>query len=84
MDLAIGNIVGSNIFNLFFILGLSAVISPIPVASGGFLDFGVLILSGMLLFVFVFTGKGRKLSAWEGILFLILYGIYLAVLLLGL
>ena len=84
VDLAIGNIVGSNIFNLFFILGLSAVISPIPVSSGGFLDFGILILSGMLLFVFVFTGKGRKLSAWEGILFLMLYAIYLAVLLLGL
>ena len=83
-DLAIGNIVGSNIFNLFFILGLSAVISPIPVAPGGFLDFGILILSGMLLFVFVFTGKGRKLNAWEGLLFLLLYIFYLAVLVLGL
>jgi cation:H+ antiporter len=83
-DLAIGNIVGSNIFNLFFILGLSAVISPIPVAGGGFLDFGVLILSGMLLFVFVFTGKGRKLNAWEGLVFLVLYTGYLAYLLLGL
>jgi cation:H+ antiporter len=83
VDLAIGNIVGSNIFNLFFILGLSALISPISVATGGFLDFGMLILSGMLLFVFIFTGKGRKLSAWEGIIFLILYAIYLAVLLLG-
>jgi len=83
-DLAIGNIVGSNIFNLFFILGLSAVISPIPVATGGFLDFGILILSGMLLFVFVFTGKGRKLNSWEGLLFLLLYIFYLAVLVLGL
>jgi len=81
VDLAIGNVVGSNIFNIFLVLGLSAVITPIPVPAGGFLDFGINILAGILLFVFVFTGRGRKLEALEGLLFLLLYLGYLFVLL---
>ena len=81
VDLAIGNVVGSNIFNIFLVLGLSAVITPIPIPAGGFLDFGINILAGILLFVFVFTGRGRRLEALEGLLFLLLYLGYLFVLL---
>jgi len=80
-DLAIGNVVGSNIFNVFLVLGLSAVITPVPIPTGGQLDFGVNLLAGLLLFAFVFTGRGRKLEAWEGLLFLILYLGYLSMLL---
>ncbi|HQU58089.1 MAG: calcium/sodium antiporter [Phaeodactylibacter sp.] len=76
-DLAIGNIVGSNIFNVFLILGLSSVIYPIPVAEGAIFDILVNILASALLFVFIFTGKGRRLDRSEGILFLLIYFAYL-------
>ena len=72
-DIAIGNIVGSNIFNTFFILGISAVIKPIPVQRESNLDLAVNIVSGLLLFLFIFTGRGRALERWEGALLVLLY-----------
>lgn len=72
-DIAIGNVVGSNLFNLFLILGLSAVIQPISVSAGAVSDLLVNILASLLLFVFVFTGRGRKLERPEGLLFLLGY-----------
>lgn len=75
-DIAIGNIVGSNIFNVFFILGLSAVIYPVGLQKGSNMDMGVNILASLLLFLFVFTGRGRKLERWEGGVFLVLYLLY--------
>ena len=77
VDLAIGNVVGSNIFNIFFILGCSAVLSPVSVAEGSELDVLLNILSGLLLFLFVFIGRGRQLDRWEGILFLAVYAGYM-------
>ena len=81
VDLAIGNIVGSNIFNAFFILGVSAVISPIIVYEKSFFDLCVNLAISFLLFFFIFTGKGRKIDRTEGIIFLALYIGYLTVLL---
>lgn len=78
VDIAIGNVVGSNIFNVFFILGISAVIAPVTVGSLATIDMVMNILGSLLLFVFVFTGKGRQLERWEGILFLLFYGAYVA------
>lgn len=77
VDIAIGNIVGSNIFNIFLILGLSATISPVTVPAGSFTDMLVNLLAGLLLFIFVFTGKGRKIERWEGSIFLLIYVSYL-------
>ena len=77
VDLAIGNVVGSNIFNIFFILGLSAILSPLPVLSATFYDALLNIFVSILLFVFIFTGKGRRLERWEGIIFIITYSVYL-------
>lgn len=79
-DIAIGNIVGSNIFNVFFILGLSAVINPVTVHLMSNFDMLFNILASLLLFLFIFTGKGRKLERWEGVLFLLIYAVYLAIL----
>lgn len=84
LDIAIGNVVGSNIFNIFFILGISATILPIPISEPNFTDIWMNILAGLLLFVFVFTGKGRKLEKWEGFILLGLYIAYLAALILNL
>jgi len=62
VDIAIGNVVGSNIFNVFFILGISAVMAPVTVGSLATIDMIMNILGSLLLFVFVFTGKGRKIE----------------------
>ena len=72
-DIAVGNIVGSNIFNVFFILGTSAVIYPVPVPAGAMVDVLFNVLLGLLLFAFIFTGKGRRIERWEGILFVSMY-----------
>lgn len=82
VDIAIGNVVGSNIFNIFFILGVSAVIGPVAVVNANFIDIYVNILAGLLLFIFVFTGKGRNLNRWEGGMFLLIYIVYISLLVL--
>lgn len=81
VDIAIGNVVGSNIFNVFFILGLSALIRPVPVNPASFLDLGTNVLASLLLFLFIFTGKGRQLERWEGALFILTYCAYMVLLL---
>lgn len=82
-DIAVGNIVGSNIFNIFFILGTSAVIYPVPTQAGAQIDMLVNILLGLLLFAFIFTGKGRRLERWEGIFFIMIYIAYISFLIIG-
>jgi len=77
LDLAVGNIVGSNIFNIFFILGTSALLAPIPLGRDANFDLLVNISASLLLFIFLFTGKGRQLERWEGVLFLAAYLTYL-------
>jgi cation:H+ antiporter len=77
-DIAVGNVVGSNIFNIFFILGVSAVIKPIPFNSRSNIDIGVVILASLLMFTFMFTGQKRSIDRWEGVVSLMLYGAYLA------
>ncbi|MBU1044791.1 MAG: calcium/sodium antiporter [Candidatus Omnitrophica bacterium] len=72
-DIAIGNIVGSNIFNIFYILGISALIKPLPINTQVNTDILVLIAASMFLFFFMFTGKRRKLDRWEGVIFILFY-----------
>ena len=76
VDIAIGNVVGSNIFNIFLILGISTTVAPLRLNDGACFDIFVNIAAGLLLFIFIFTGKGRKLERWEGILLLSLYIAY--------
>jgi cation:H+ antiporter len=82
-DIAIGNVVGSNIFNIFFIYGVSTVIAPSVIGQNSQIDILVNILASLLLFFFIFTGKGRKLERWEGILFILMYVAYLVFLIYG-
>ena len=76
LDMAVGNVVGSNIFNILLILGASAVISPVSFIMENVIDIVILILFSLL--VFLFCGKDRKLSRKEGIMMLICYGAYTA------
>ncbi len=77
VDIAIGNVVGSNIFNIFLVLGISTVVNSVPVLSASFIDISLNLVGGILLFVFLFTGKGRRLERWEGVVFLTIYIAYL-------
>ncbi|MBU0955442.1 MAG: calcium/sodium antiporter [Spirochaetes bacterium] len=83
VDIAIGNVVGSNIFNIFFILGISAVINPVSIHAQSNLDLLVNIGASLLLFAFIFTGKGRKIERWEGGIFIAAYVAYCVVLISG-
>jgi cation:H+ antiporter len=80
VDIAVGNIVGSNIFNVFFVLGISATIRPLPFQTKNNIDLSMVILSSLMLFFFMFTGKKRSLDRWEGIVCLIIYFGYIALL----
>ena len=82
VDLAIGNIVGSNIFNIFFILGVSSTLYPVSVNKSAINDMIVNMGISLLLFLFIFTGKGRRLERWEGIILISVYIAYLLLLVL--
>ena len=58
--LALGNAIGSNIFNILFILGMSATISPLHILSESVIDCAILLVSGILLFVFSYTKKSMN------------------------
>jgi cation:H+ antiporter len=75
-EIALGNVVGSNIFNIFFILGISSLIRPLGFGEKSNLDIGVLVFSNVLFFIFMFTGKKHKLDRWEAVLFLAIYAAY--------
>ena len=81
-DIAVGNIVGSNVFNTFLILGSAAVIRPIPLPTGATTDLAINFALAALLFSFTLTGRGRNIERWEGILLLgcfITYEVFLLV-----
>jgi cation:H+ antiporter len=74
-DIAIGNVIGSNIFNIFLILGISSVIRPIPFNVKFNFDMYLLIFGTLLLIIAMFVGKKSQLSRWQaGILFAIYLG----------
>ncbi len=75
-DMAIGGIVGSNIFNIFWILGVSSIIRPLPVGVSNYIDLTISIVASALLFAFLFVGKRHILERWQGWCFLALYFSY--------
>ncbi len=77
-DIAVGNVVGSNLFNILLILGASALISPVPHITGQMVDLAVMTGAVAFLFLFMFTGKAHKLDRWESVLFLAGYAGYVA------
>lgn len=77
-DIAIGNIIGSNIFNILFVVGITGVIQPITFDKAFFFDGIIAILSIILLYLF--TIKTHILKRWQGICFLIFYFSYLTML----
>lgn len=73
-DIAIGNVVGSNIFNILFILGVSATITPITLGAFALIDIIIMTVVGLIAFVFAFSR--RKVNRVEGIILTALYIAY--------
>ncbi len=76
-DIALGNVVGSNIFNVFFILGTSAVISPLPAYSGIELDAWFAAVGSIVVWLALKTNHERKIQRWAGLLLILMYSGYL-------
>ncbi|MDR9416822.1 MAG: calcium/sodium antiporter [Gracilimonas sp.] len=72
-DIAVGNIIGSNIFNIFLILGLSSLVNPVHYNPSFNLEMYLLVGGTLLLFVGMFTGQKKKLDRWEAALLLLLF-----------
>lgn len=77
-DMALGNVIGSNIANILLILGLSATIHPLTMGGITLVDLLVVLLSSVVLFLAAFTFRRRAIDRWEGALFLIIYALYIA------
>lgn len=76
-DIAIGNVVGSNLFNIFWVLGISAMIKPLPFSEMINTDILVYTSATILLFAFMFIGKKHRLYRTEGVIFLTAYASYI-------
>ena len=76
-DMALGNVIGSNIANILLILGLSATIHPLTMGGITLTDILVVVLSSLLLFMAAFTFRSKKLDRWEGAIFLAIYIAYI-------
>lgn len=75
-DIAFGNIIGSNIFNILLILSVSAIINPVVYNSSFNTETILLIIGTIVLFLAMFTGGRRKLDRWEAAILLIIYFLY--------
>lgn len=77
-DIALGNIIGSNIANILLVLGVSASITPLT-PSGNDIEGSlvVLLLGAVLLFTSAYTFLQRSIDRWEGVIFIVIYGGYL-------
>ncbi len=76
-DIAVGNAIGSNIFNLLWILGLSAVIKPLPFEVASNMDIFMIIIASTMLIMAVVIGKRPVISRWEGLWFVLAYIAYM-------
>ncbi|MFC2107744.1 calcium/sodium antiporter [Bacteroidota bacterium] len=74
-DMAVGNAIGSCIFNIYLVLGVSAVITPLPFHQSNVINLTMVLIANLLLFIVIFTGKGRRISRVEGV---IMVGLYIA------
>lgn len=82
-DIAVGNVVGSNILNIFLILGLTATVAPIPFSSRALQDGLIAAAASLLLFIAMFVGSRHRLDRWQGALFVVAYVAIMGVSIMG-
>ena len=73
-DIAVGNVIGSNIFNVLLILGATSTILPLSLSNESLIDLVVLFISG--LFVFIISRFSKNIKKWQGVLFILIYIAY--------
>jgi cation:H+ antiporter len=76
-DIALGNVIGSNIFNIFFVLGTSATVRPLPAYEGIELDIAMVVLGSALVWIFVASNRRHAIKRWAGAVLLLVYALYL-------
>jgi cation:H+ antiporter len=76
-DIAVGNIIGSNIFNILFILSISSLVRPVRFDPSFNLDIYILAGGSALLFIAMYTGRRRRIDRWEAMVLILMYGIYM-------
>ncbi len=76
-NIAVGNVVGSNIFNVFYVLGVTAVVRPYHITSAVTIDVWMGVIASLLLLFLLFLGPHHLLNRSKGIFFLLLYAAYL-------
>lgn len=76
-DIALGNVIGSNIFNVFFVLGTSAVVQPLPAYSGIEWDAWTAVVGSLLVWIFVMSNKKHQIRRWAGAVLLLVYAAFL-------
>ena len=76
-QMALGNIVGSNIFNLLLILGVSSLIQPLSMGENTFIDWAVMVLSAVMLLIAALSFKKKVLDRADAIILLLIYVVYL-------
>lgn len=76
VDMALGNVIGSNIFNILFVLGMAAAISPVEFIMENVID--IVLLLAMSVLVYAFAWQKKSINRWEGALMLLIYGGYMA------
>ncbi len=74
VDMALGNVIGSNIFNVLFVLGIAAAISPVSFIMENVIDITLLTAMGLLAWIFAWTGK--HIQRTEGVIMLLVYATY--------
>lgn len=77
-DIALGNVIGSNIFNVFFVLGTSATVQSLPAYDGINLDAWTAAAGSILVWLFVKTNHERQIKRWAGAVLLLVYAFYLS------
>ncbi len=76
-DLAVGNVIGSNIFNILLVMGIVPLINSVAIPSFVLFDIALMFFATLLLFIFMFIGPKRELWKKEGIVFVLLYVFYI-------
>ncbi len=77
-QLALGNILGSNVFNILLILGTSAVVTPLSFNGIDLVDVGVLLTSAIFVWLWTYTGHKDRIDRWEGAIMVACYAAYMA------
>lgn len=77
VDIAVGNVIGSNIFNIFWILGVSALIKPLPFEVAGNMDIIMIIFSSILIILVLPLSRKRSIERWHGAMFVLIYAGYI-------